>query len=152
MYDVVWALCNRNAIKHAQENNWGLCRNTKMEMAEILNIENKLKPALRTYLELCYIDVNGPNNCGSITDVDLLKMYPPFDPNDGFLAPGIIDRIKKLITKLSFSEFEVKELFMEISIMVFKAMKLPLNPENAWKIIEVKLSEGSSFFSLTTES
>mgnify|MGYP001579576138 CR=1 FL=1 len=33
----------------------------------------KLKDALQTYLEVCYLDLNGVNNTGGMRDPELLK-------------------------------------------------------------------------------
>jgi len=39
--------------------NWGLYRNIRFEMAELLKKEGKFKNALQTYLEVLYLDQNG---------------------------------------------------------------------------------------------
>lgn len=62
--DVEWSLLNKDSIKHAQEGNWGLYRNTRFAMAEFFKRRLKLKEALAFYFEVCYLDLNGPNNTG----------------------------------------------------------------------------------------
>ena len=32
------------------------------------------------YFEVCYLDLNGPNNMAGVTDAQLLKRFPPWDP------------------------------------------------------------------------
>ena len=90
--DVQWGLLNQELLEHVQQRNWGLFRNTKFAMAEILRKENRLPAALGGYLEVCYLDLNGPHNTGGITDGELLREYPPWNHKDptAELAPGIL--------------------------------------------------------------
>jgi len=55
--DVRWGLANRKSIEHCQNNDWGLYRNTKSEMAKILEKENRIKESLRIYLEFFFLPV-----------------------------------------------------------------------------------------------
>ena len=94
--DVKWSLANKYLLQHSQVGNWGLYRNTRLEMAEILRKEKRLEESLRTYFDVCYLDINGPTNRGGLSDPGLLGQYPPFDPKRSFLAPGIIACINEL--------------------------------------------------------
>ncbi|HDH28098.1 MAG TPA: hypothetical protein ENH13_03090 [Euryarchaeota archaeon] len=138
--DVKWGVLNKQLITHAQDSDWGLYRNTRFEMAEILRKEIKLKNALQTYLEVCYLDLNGPNNRGGMNDPELLKEFPPFDPkNSAFLAPGVVDRVKRIIEKLKLGRDEVKQMFVEHNSRIEKSLKLPLSPETCWTSIDKEL-------------
>jgi hypothetical protein len=46
-------------------------------MAQVLRKENRLELSLRTYLELCYLDLNGPMNPGAILDPELKNSFLP---------------------------------------------------------------------------
>jgi len=105
-------------------------------MADILRKEMKLKHALEIYLEVCYIDLNGPSNLGGLSDPELLKKYPPFDPEEGFLAPGVVFEVKEIMKKLEFDKNKVKLIFIEHNSNVFKSLQLPLTPENCWLSLE----------------
>jgi len=135
--DVRWGLLNKQLTEHAKNGDWGLYRNARFQMAEILRGEMKLKEALRTYLEVCYLDLNGPSNTGGMNDPELLKEFPPFDPNrDSFLAPGVIDLIKRIVLKLKLSKDEVKQIFLEHNSLVGQSLKLPLPPEKSWPSLD----------------
>ena len=137
--DVKWGVLNKQLIRHAQRGNWGLYRNTRFTMAELLRKEMKLKQALQAYLEVCYLDLNGPNNTGG-NDPELLKEFPPFDPNrNSFLAPGVIDLIQRIIKKLNIDKDEVKKIFIEHNSRIEKSLKLPLSTEDAWQSLEKKI-------------
>ena len=138
--DIQWRLCNKYLLEHARNNDWGLYRNTRLQMGDILKKELKLKEALITYLEVCYLDLNGPNNRGCLEDPELLKEYPPFDPSmgDAFLAPGVIEYIAKLHNKLNLKD-EVRKLFIENNNRIQQSLKLPLSVGDAWVKLESAL-------------
>jgi predicted RNA-binding Zn-ribbon protein involved in translation (DUF1610 family) len=138
--DVRWGLLNKQLIEHSQNGNWGLYRNARFQMAEILRGEMKLNEALRTYLEVCYLDLNGPRNTGGMSDPDLLKEFPPFDPNRNlFLAPGVIDRIKRIVQKLKLSKDEVRQIFLEHNSSTGQTLKLWLSPDKSWISLDKEL-------------
>ncbi len=138
--DVRWGLLNKQLIEHAKNGDWGLYRNARFQMAEILRGEMKLKDALRTYLEVCYLDLNGPSNTGGMNAPELLKEFPPFDPNrDSFLAPGVIDLIKRIVLKLNLSKDEVKQIYIEHNSRSEKSLRLPLSAEKSWQSLEKKI-------------
>jgi len=133
--DDLWGTLNNKLSEHAQNLNWGLYRNTRFEMAEILRKDKNSELALKAYLEVCYLDLNGPSNCESIkNDPERLKEYPPFDPKKwGFLAPAIIDFITKIGKQLGLGEEDLRRTFLEHNKNVLKEMGLPLSPETCWE-------------------
>ena len=62
IYDNNWGTFNQRLIEHAYKKQWGFYRNNKLDMAMLLKKELKLKQALSTLLEVCYLDLNGCNN------------------------------------------------------------------------------------------
>lgn len=135
--DVKWGVLNKSLIEHAQHGDWGLYRNTRFEMAEILRKEMKFEHALQTYLEVCYMDLNGPNNIGGINDKEVLKEFPPFNPKQSaFLAPGVIDLVKLIMKKLELDKNKIKSIFIEHNSQIEKSLKLPLTVENCWRALE----------------
>jgi len=137
--DVEWGLLNKQLIEYAKKSDWGLYRNVRLKMAEILRREINLKEALKTYLEICYFDLNGFSNRGGINDPEILKEFPPFDTTSVFIASGIVDRIRILIKKLNITIDNVKEIFLKHNQLIYESLKLPVKPENAWKKLEIEL-------------
>ena len=138
--DKKWQLYNKELLMHAQKANWGLYRNTRFDMAEFLRKENKLANALETFLEIMYLDLNGPENRESIiNNPELLKEFPQFDPKTAFLAPGVIDRVKKIAKILGFQMEKIREIFTEHNKKIEKALKLSLSTEECWKLVEKEL-------------
>lgn len=130
--DNKWTEFNKQLIKHAQEGDWGLYRNTRLDMAEFLNKELRSKESLITYLELCFLDSNGPTNGG--------KHFPGFKLDEAFLAPVIIERTNKLIKELNLAKDEVKTLFLQHNKKVENSIKLPLSVEKVWEKIKTELN------------
>lgn len=135
--DIRWSLLNKKMFEHARLGNWGLFRNAKFDMAEILRKECKLKDALGMYLEVCYLDLNGPRNMGGITDSVLLKEFPPWDPKDptAELAPGIIKRISRMIQKTNIDREVVESMHMQKAKLLKNTLCLSLSPSDAWREI-----------------
>ena len=134
-HDVKWSLLNKQLLEHAQNGDWGLYRNARLGMAELLRKEEKLELVLATCLEVCYIDVNGPRNIGGFNSIG----YAPFAMEDSFLAPGVIYEVAELTRKLGLGEGQVLVLFIEIARKSQQSLKLPVSPERAWKQIRAEL-------------
>ena len=137
--DIRWSLLNKDLIKHARNANWGFYRNAKFCMAEILCKESKTSRALATYLEVLYLDVNGPSNTGGIRDRDLLKEFPPFNKKDAFLAPGVLGGARDLIQELNLDHKGTKAIFDKIAERNFANLHLPVTPEQGWRKIKKEL-------------
>jgi len=131
--DVTWSLLNQELMEHASQQNWGLFRNAKMQMADILRKESKLPDALGMYFEICYLDLNGPNNMSGVTDPELLRQFPPWNPEqDAFIAPGIVDRIARIIQKTETDQSKAKELFTAQATKLKQSLRLPVPVTKAW--------------------
>ena len=139
--DINWSLANEALLTHAGEGDWGLYRNAKFQTGEILRRRMKLDAALRTYLEVCYLDLNGPSNVGGMSDPDLMSRFPAFDPeHSAFLAPGIVDRIQKISKKQGLGKSDVETIFLEHCSRIAEAMKLPRSVEDCWLALEKELA------------
>ncbi len=140
--DVQWSLLNEGLLENAKNKQWGLYRNIRFQMAEILRKENKLKDALRMYLGVCYLDLNGATNMptdengGVICDT---KYFKPFDPELKSLAPGVIDRIQKIVKKLELEKQEIEGIYIDFANKVQESTKAPLVPADSFKELEVEI-------------
>ena len=141
--DVRWGLLNEDLLENAKSEQWGLYRNVRFQMAEILNRENKPKDALRTYLEVCYLDLNGATNMPTDENGHVIRdpeYFKPFDPKElAFLAPGVIDLIKRIVLKLKLSKDEIKQIFVEHNSRSEKSLRLPVSAEQAWLSMDKEL-------------
>ena len=133
--DIKWSLLNKELIDNASSGNWGLYRNTKFAMAELLSAESKSKQALSIFLEVTYLDLNGPCNTSGYTS----KEFPPFQKSHAMIAPGVISRVVKIISDMELSMSDTKAIFDNVAEENFKNLKLPVRPETAWKKIKKEL-------------
>lgn len=138
--DVQWSLLNKDLITHASHCDWGFYRNTRLTMAELLRRELKLRDSLLTYLEVCYIDLNGPNNLGGMGGKEM-PGFPAFDPQTGMLAPGIIYELKRMQNKLGTSVVDLQKMYTSHNQIVRQSLKLPLTTEITWRCLDKTLSE-----------
>jgi DNA-directed RNA polymerase subunit RPC12/RpoP len=133
--DVAWAYLNQEAIRHAKQRDWGLYRNMRLSMAAILEKDEKPAEALKYYLEVCYLDLNGPQNTGGIENPELRASLnvQDFTIEDAFLAPAVIDKILEIIIGLKIDENQVCQEFMQVAERNSANLKLPVSPQTAWK-------------------
>lgn len=131
--DIKWQAFKKQILKHAENSDWGMFRNTRFGMAELLRSEMKNEAALITCLEVCYIDLNGPNNMGGERDSEILKQYPAFNQKEfAMLAPGIVEIMIWLAKTLELGLSEIGAIFLQHNEGVQKALNLPLTPEDCW--------------------
>jgi hypothetical protein len=139
-YDVAWGMLNRVAMENAAKMQFGLYRNVRMDMGELLKREGKEKRALHFYLEVCYLDINGATN--TTNNPQLIKKYPPFQMDLAFLAPGILAHVESILEELNMSLNEVKEEFIRHNHQLYKDNVLvPISAEKAWKTFEKEMKD-----------
>ena len=136
---IKWALLKKDLITHSMKNHWGLYRSDILAMAMILMNESKTSKALDTFLKVFFLDINGPNNCGTYSNPDLIKKYPPFNPQDAFIAPGIINYINTSVNILKIEMKQLEERFMVVADETKASLNLPVAGENAWKKLKKEL-------------
>ena len=144
--DVIWSLLNKELITHAGSQHWGLYRNTVFEMGELLRSESRWSEALNRYLEVCYLDLNGPTNYGDISDIDpkllravLGEEIKPFKQADGQLYPGVLAIVEHLVKNLEMSPGTMRADFLKLAARVESSLGLPVSAEVAWKSLENEL-------------
>lgn len=132
-----------NASKLAEykaNRDWGLYRNARLDMANLAWTRGNRDEALRLILEVCYFDLNGPNNQGGGTDI-----RPDFEPSQGELFEGILSCVADWAFGESEDEpgepefEELKRVFKSHNAEVYKALRLPLDPERAWGKLAAQL-------------
>lgn len=96
--DVLWAIYNKRLLSHFFKKDFGLYRNTLLDMAEMLHREKRKKEELRFYLKVLYCDLSGKGNNNSI---DSKKML--------IIIPHIYNRLSKL--KQYFTENMIDDCF-----------------------------------------
>ena len=137
--DVQWAILNDDTLTHIRYNNWGLYRNCRFSMSEILEKEGKHRERLIFLLEVCLLDINGPNNVGGIAGPAVLREFPRFDPKIGSLASGVVSRVTDAMASANLSLHETQACFANLAKPLCVRLGLPLSVEDAWRTLECEL-------------
>ncbi|MDP2650663.1 MAG: hypothetical protein Q8P04_01035 [bacterium] len=135
--DVEWGVLNDQLMEYAESGDWDLYRNVRFNMAEVLRKEAKLKDALKVYLEVCYLDLNGPGNIKVLGG-------PAFQAK---LSTGVdhqvVILIEKIMKKLNLSKDDVGKIFIEHNSRIGKNLQLSLTPEECWSSLEKEFGKGA---------
>jgi hypothetical protein len=136
------AVCLKKQEIHSKQQDWGLYRNVRFQLSEFDRSEGKIASAFALLLEVCYLDLNGPNNCGAFLDnADLLEKLPPFKPNPEGLAPRIIELVCTLARAMKLPNEHIEKEFKSISGEIHDRIKTPLDPIGAWLQMKPALRE-----------
>ena len=75
-------------------------------MGAVLEENGKRIETLRYYLEVSYLDLNGPQNRGRLVTDETTSVLPgmDFEVSDACLAPTVVDKIIELILVLKQDE------------------------------------------------
>jgi len=126
--EVKWALLTKEAHEHVRNEDWGLYRNARFNMAEILIEAERFQEALSVLFEVCYFDVNGASNTGGTGAEGFL-------PDTAFLAPGVIGILADVVEHLEFNEEKTKHLFFVVAEKLCHKFSLPVSPNKAWNVL-----------------
>ncbi len=128
-----WVLCESELKLHAENADWGLYRNTRLHMGNLMHRQGRLREALVIYLEVSYLDINDPQNMGGISDSDLIREFPPFSGERGSFATGVLEWVREVAAQITPDEAEVEPLFMKMASAVQRKLRLPVSPQVAWR-------------------
>ena len=125
-----------------KEGNFALLRSARLSMAllmeeEVEQDDELLRKTLATHLDLCYIDLNGPQN--STTRERELTNEAPFDPSHGVLIPSIVNITNDYIERLELTRDETKSLFHKHISRHLSGLNPPLSLDDGWNKLEPNL-------------
>lgn len=138
--EVVAQFLQRAAAEHAESWRWGLYRNARFNLAESCARRGLREDALRLFLEVHLLDLNGPRNIGS-RNPELVRRFPPFDPATAFLAPGVVTRTADVMSALGLSLDDARSVFESVAASVGTALAMPRSASNAWRELSRVLAE-----------
>jgi len=132
----------REGLDGIKEGNFARFRDARLGIALLLEEEaekdeEKLRKALATHLEVCYIDLNGPQY--STTRERELNNEAPFDPSHGVLVPSIVNITNVYIERLDLTRAEIKSLFYKHTGRHLSGLNMPLSVDDGWNELEPNL-------------
>lgn len=131
--DVQWGLLNSKVLNYISTQQWGLCRNAKLSMGQILLSESKYRDALPIFIEVLYLDINGPMNI----DPSISKRR--FDSTMGMVVPYVLGEYLSLIEKNGLPQEAAESEFVKEATKLQKNLKPRIGPEGAWKRIKKEM-------------
>lgn len=98
--DISWELFQKDLLSNQKNGDFGLVRNSVLNMAVQLNREGKSRDSLMNYIRVFIMDLSGTGNGRTLHKPELV-----------FIAPGIISVIRGLIKEVEISNDELQNLY-----------------------------------------
>jgi len=154
VWDEQWGDLNKRSGEYAKNALWGLYRNCRYEMGDVLRGEasfilaalkfpkeekhgtqalSRMKQAIRMYLEVALLDLNGANNNSGFRPCQTRIQF--WD-----IAPAVIDWIIELSTDLGIQRVDLREMLYQVADL-YKSFPFLLTTDEAWKRFEEALTE-----------
>jgi len=132
----------RQGLEGVKEGNFARFRDARLGLALQLEEEaekdaEKLRKALATHLEVCYIDLNGPQE--ATTRERERYNTPPFEPDKSLLTSGIVNIANVYIERLGLTRAETKALFHKHNSRHLSHLNMPLSVDEGWNQLEPNL-------------
>lgn len=132
----------RQGLEGIKEGNFARFRDARLGLALLLEEEaekdsEKLRKALATHLEVCYIDMNGPQE--STARERERDNTPPFEPRKSLLTSGIVNTANVFIERLGLARAETKALFHKHNSRHLSHLNMPLSVDEGWNQLEPNL-------------
>ena len=132
----------RQGLEGIKEGNFARFRDARLGLALQLEEEaekdaEKLRKALATHLEVCYIDLNGPQE--ATTRERERYNTPPFEPDKSLLTSGIVNIANVYIERLGLTRAETKALFHKHNSRHLSHLHMPLSIDEGWNQLEPNL-------------
>lgn len=126
---------------HARRHQWGMFSAVRREMAEIVRRTSGSSRALPEYLEVCYLQLNGPNNLAihidRLTGTPMVdSRLPPWDPKHGQVTPLALARTRQLIEETRLERKAIREMFLDAASNLRASLSLPLSANRAWRRLD----------------
>jgi hypothetical protein len=155
------SLLARDLVDYAANGKWGLFRNARLDMGDLLRKASNWQAALLTYLEVAYLDVNDPNNLGNPSESHRMELlegissWPPdvqetmrqgtlpFGADEGrigTITPPFVDYITVVANELDLDLQQLETIFYPMAEQLHKSLRLPISPSVAWTKIKAGLS------------
>lgn len=134
-----WRQLRKSLTLHARDGNWLLYRNARYEMAELRRRQARLKDALEIYLEVWYLDLNGPHDCWGMMGQRRVYENAPWYPPEGLTTPVVARWTHRLATHFHLDSEHAEAIFRDVAQRAFRHLNLPLSPAEAWRTIRNEL-------------
>jgi hypothetical protein len=129
--DVRWAMLNEDLLMHQVRHDYGLYRNTRYKMMEILQRRGKAEESLRFALEIFYIDSCGPSNMEGQAD-DPRFGIRAWDPESAFRPGSLTDWIGAQCESIGISVEQAARDYEPDAEHLKGLLKMPQSWSSIW--------------------
>ncbi len=129
-----WSCHSINALRQANSGNWGFARNEYLEMGKLVLEEGRLEQALKLFLYVCVLDLNGAQNRGNLPKHTLQEL-PSFDPTMASLEPDVVEDLRWMAEETRISMDYLRACFFKIASARF----LPVPADASWSVFTLVL-------------
>lgn len=129
--DVRWAMLNEDLLLHQTRRDFGLYRNARYKMMEILQRAGKDKDALHTALEIFYIDSCDPSNMGGLADEPRFAIGA-WNPAAPLRSGSLTDWVGAQCKSLGVSVEQVARDYDPDAEKLKAALKMPRTWSSIW--------------------
>ncbi len=153
-WDKKWGELNKQSTEYTKNGFWGLYRNCRYGMGEVLRAEAnfvlarlnflkeerhktkaiaRMRQAIKMYLEVALFNLNGANNNNE---------FKPYEKRVQFwyIAPAVMDWIIELSTDLGIQRSNLRNMYYEVANL-YKSFFFPLTTDETWKRFGEALAE-----------
>jgi hypothetical protein len=132
-----WVSLNRAIVEQTASRQFGKYRCTLLTMGDILRKGASHSQSLDTYLEVCYLDANGPMDFDSKATCE----FQPFQPHHLMveICDIVAGYVEQLMEQLALSIRDLRSRFLGIAARQQRLLDCPVAPEIAWRELSDKL-------------
>lgn len=138
-----WLALSQDLEAHARNGNWRSYRNTRLRMAQFLRELDHPAQALELYLDVWYLDLNGPRDAQDSRRAGhgarLLNEDPLFEPGRSAVPAGVPREVRRLTATLALRAVNVQTIFLHVAGLTHRNHALPLLPTSAWLLVGTEL-------------
>ena len=135
----VWQSAFRSDDKRRAGSQLGLYRCDRFNLVMLHKQKKEYFDALLVFLEVFYLDINGPQNVGHMFDPELDKGKKPkeWNPKHIFITPAVIHCCQLMMKRTKTTVESTMQIFTQMVQSRFENLGLPITPEEAWgKLIQ----------------
>ena len=99
-----------------------------------LRRQGQTDAALQIYLEVCYFDLNGPEDLGG-------QSGKAFDRQMGMLAPGVTGRVADAADHLGLPQDQLRQRFLDLAVQIKDQLRLPVAPSTSWNELKAAIKD-----------
>lgn len=155
-HDVDWAILTDESMRFAAQPAFGLYRNTRLRMAQLLEAEDRLGDALELWLEVVCLDLNGVSNIPNLSEKEFREQdkislalghgraLRPFNRQYAMVVDAHLWTVADAAQARGLNRGQLETLFCSVYGRTPGHQLMPLSAEATWHDLSAKLDEATA--------